>query len=106
MSKPLEGVVLETLHLTWEEIQDEQAWEEFLAQSIDPGRQARAVVVLSFCVNQLGGVTDLERALLREMLNAVTTNTTAVWGAQNRHRMDEVRVVFDRMKELINASQP
>lgn len=98
----LEG---EITRLSWEEIVHRREAEDFFAEArahrdrIED--QIKAVGILTFCVNQLDGITDGERAILREMLMAAQTNTMALWGAMNLHRMEEVRQLFEKIKCLI-----
>lgn len=60
-----------------------------------------SVVILSYCVNQLEGITDGERSLLRDMLMAAQTGQMREWGNNNAHLMETVRVLFEKIKCLI-----
>lgn len=98
----LEG---EVTRLSWEEIVDRREAEDFF-EDVRNHRdkvedQIKAVGMLTFCVNQLQGITDGERGLLREMLMAAQTNTMALWGAMNLQRKEEVRNLFEKIKCLI-----
>lgn len=91
--------------LTWEETvaqRDIDDWiEEQRAHQHTVEQKMKAIVVLTYCVNQLEGITPGERGLLREMLGHSQANTMRLWGAVNLHRMEEVRVLFEKIKCLI-----
>lgn len=94
----------EAIRLSWEEIQAEREFEDFFADfQISEERYVRAVGMLTFCVNDLTGITDVERSLLRELLHATAMRQSPQWGSMNHHRMEEVRVLFEKIKSLINA---
>lgn len=60
------------------------------------------IALLTYCVNDLQGISHPERALLRDILSHLIGGSVPLWGVMNLNRADEVKALFAKCMGLMN----